>query len=271
MIGNLGMRTVWTGCVLLAAISIGCAKKPTVAPSDLASAQAQYEASLDLIAADKLAQARDALEQIAYTGEDDRRELEPLVRLALADATFYQGGDISMIDARNLYLDFVTLNGDHARAPYAQFQAGMCSLEQISNPSKDQTLTKQTLDDFREVVRRYPDSCFGEVTQRMLWAAEDYLAEHDYLVGRFYMKKKNYIAAVDRFRHIIDRYPHYRNMDKIYMQIGLALFKADNDDEARIYFDKLITDYPDGEYAAEAKNLLAKVGGELDATIEMTP
>ena len=54
----------------------------------------------------------------------DRPDLEPPVRLALADATFYLGDDVSLIEAHAKYLDFVTLYGDHAQAPYAQFQAG---------------------------------------------------------------------------------------------------------------------------------------------------
>ena len=49
------------------------------------------------------------------------------MRIGVADATFYQGHDLALIDARNLYLDFVTLNADHELAPYAQFQAGICS------------------------------------------------------------------------------------------------------------------------------------------------
>jgi outer membrane protein assembly factor BamD len=254
---------------LLASAS-GCASKKAEAPTGFVSADEQYRNAMELLAQDKLTQARTMLEQVAYGTQDERRRLEPLVRLALADATFYQGGELSMIDARNLYLDFVTLNGDHPRAPYAQFQAGVCSLEQISNPAKDQTLTNQTLDDFREVVARYPDSVFGEATQRMLWQAEDYLAEHDYQVGRFYMKKKNYLAATDRFRHILDRYPHFRKMEKVYYYLGVSLFKVDNDAEARIYLDKLITDYPDGERAKDAQEILATQGG-FETDVELTP
>ena len=240
-------------------------------PTDFVSAEVQYQTARDLIAADRLAQAKTVLEQVSYTTQEERRTIEPLVRLALADTTFYQGGDLGMIDARNLYLDFVTLNGDHPRAPYAQFQAAVCSLEQISNPAKDQTMTNQTLDDFEAGRAALPELGLRRGDPAHALESEHYLAEHDYQVGRFYMKKKNYLAATDRFRHILDHYPQYERWTRSISSSAWRCSRSDNEVEARLYLDKLITDYPDGEKAAEAKDLLAKYGGGMETELEMTP
>ena len=60
-----------------------------------------------------------------------------------------KGLALAYIDARQLYLDFVTLYGDHERAPYAQFQAGVCALAQANQPSKDQSQTYAAFADLR--------------------------------------------------------------------------------------------------------------------------
>jgi outer membrane protein assembly factor BamD len=204
------------------------------------------------------------LQAIQYTADDDRRAIEPLVRLAMADATFYEGNELALIDARNLYLDFVTLYGDHELAPYAQFQAGVCSLEQVVNPAKDQTMTYQAIDDLRVVERRWPDSQYAEAAQSMRMVAGANLADHDYQVGRFYMKRKAFIAAADRFRSVLERFPEYERSDRVYLWLGRALLKMDSEAEARVYLDKLISDYPGGELAHEAQKFLDEAGGKLD-------
>ena len=237
---------------LLAAAS-GCAKKqaPTIAQL---GAERQYRDALEEIDNHRLNQAKATLQGIQYMDGDERRAIEPLVRLATADATFYMGNDLALIDARNLYLDFVTLYGDHRLAPYAQFQAGMCSLEQAVDPAKDQTQTFQAIDEFKAVERRYPNSEYAVAARIMRHDAEANLAEHDFEVGRFYLKRKNYLAAVDRFRGVLENFPEYKKIDKVYLYMGKTLLRANNESEARIYLDKLISDHPNGQFTPEAKN-----------------
>jgi len=248
---------------LLAAVAPGCAKKKDLTPMGFASASAQYERGMDQLSRGKLTQARTTLQQVNYTAEDDRGEIEPLVRIGQADATFYQKHVLGLIDARNLYLDFVTLFSDHRLASYAQFQAGICSLNQVAAPSKDQTETLRAVSDLREVERRFPGSAYADASQRMRRVAEANLAEHEFIVGRFYLKRKKFLAAADRFRGVLERYPHYVEIDKVYLHLGQALLKSNNETEARVYLDKLVSDYPDGRYAGEARKALSQAGGAL--------
>ncbi len=202
--------------------------------------------------------ARIFLDRIQYT-PDNRTSLEPRVRLALADVAFYSGDEVSLIDARAKYVDFVTLYADHPRAPYSQLQAGVCSLRQVSHPMRDQNQTLLAMQDLREVERRYPASPLARAARGLLGTAEGNLAEHDYQVGRFYFKKKAYLAATDRFRSVLEAYPRYSGRESVYFYLGQALLRMNNDSEGRIYLDKLVTDYPRGEYVEEAKRLLSQV------------
>lgn len=204
-----------------------------------------------------LRKARTLLEKIQFTGED-RQTLEPLVRLLLADSTFYLGDDLSLIEARSKYLDFVTLYGDHALAPYAQYQAGICSLRQAANPSRDQSDTAVAIADLRDVLRRFPESPFVPAARESLTRAETNLAEHEFLVGRFYLQKRKYRAAGERFRGLMEAYPHYEYREKLYFHMGKALLLGESVSEGKSWLDRLLADYPKSEYAKEAKALLAE-------------
>ncbi len=246
---------------MLAVGAAGCgahhkaAKGRGLAPGEELYAQAMAE-----LEHRKLSKAKSLLESIQFTSEN-RSALEPLVRVALADTLFFTGDSISLIDARSKYIEFATLYGDHPRAPYAQFQTGVCSLAEISGPSRDQSQTRVAITDFQDVERRYPDSPYAPAARAMLEIAERNLAEHEYQVGRFYMQRKAYFAAAERFRGILDNYPRYSEKQKVYLDLGRALILTKNSVEGTIYLDKLVTDYPSDPRAAEARRLLASVGG----------
>lgn len=249
----------------------GCGSKKKSQQAIAMTAQERYEQGLEAIEQDKLRQATTLLSRIDYYSGENRQQLEPLVRLALADATFYQGNDLALIDARSLYLDFVTLYGDHEQAPYAQFQAGVCSLSQVRHPSRDQTQTLQAIEDLRAVESRYPGSRYAGAARAMREKAESNLVQHELLVAKFYMKREAYLAAADRFREILEKYPNYHDKEEVYFLLSQALIRSNNPGEARVYLDKLVTDFPDGRYTDQARKALDEAGGTLDLDLGNSP
>jgi outer membrane protein assembly factor BamD len=270
---RLGAQRLRTAVVVALAVAVvaapGCAarrrKKEEAAIRDNVAAPARYEQAWAELSDHNLRKAKLLLEKIQFSAED-RTTLEPLVRLALADSVFYLGDDLSLIEARAKYLDFVTLYGDHPKAPYAQFQAGMCSLQAVRAPSRDQSQTLVAMDDLKEVIRRFPDSPFARAAELARLRAEANVAEHEFLVARFYLQRKKYRAATDRFRDLLDKYPRYRAKDKLYFHLAQALIASDNEAEGRSFLDRIVSDYPQGEYAGRAKDLL----GETPTTASTT-
>lgn len=235
----------------------GCGKKQPVS-LDLLSGERAYRAGMERLSRRDLVKAIETFERIRYA-EDSIEEFEPLVRLGIADATFYKGTDLELIDARSLYLDFVTLYGDHPLAPYAQTQAGLCSLRQVNHPSRDQSQTLDAISDLEEVGRRYPDSPFTDTARGLVRSARSRLAESEFLVGRFYMKRKRYLAALERFRRVIEDYPDFPETDKVLYHMGRSLVAMDSFTKGAIYLDQLLEDYPEGEYVKPARKLLAQI------------
>ena len=265
-------RTAPAALVLLAlaiALFSGCGRKRAAADMPILSARATYERGLEQISNHKLFQALSTLQMVDLRYDiDERADLEPLVKLAVADATFYQDTVLSLIDARTLYEEFVTLYADHPRAPYAQFQIGMCALKQVNHPTKDQSQTHRAMGGFRRVQLNYPSSRYATAAQLMIQKAQANLAEHEYMVGRFYMKRKAYPAAISRFRKVVDTYPEYPRKDLLFLQLARSLMADDNTLEARIFYDILLRDYPDTRYAEEARKQLIDAGGRTDLGLE---
>lgn len=256
-------RTRATALGLAAALAVaaaGCGhgKKEDALGGELLSAETAYSKGMEELSRRKLRQAISTLQRIQYSPQAVE-EIEPLARLAIADATFYQGTDLSLIDARSLYLDFVTLYSDHPQAAYAQTQAGLCALGQVNHPSRDQSQTHQALADLDEVIRRFPTSPFADVARGLRRKARSNLAESEFLVGRFYMKRKKYLAAAERFNRVLSEYPDFTETEKVLYHIGRALHLLDNDAKGRIYLGQLVEDYPDSAYAAPATKLLAEL------------
>ncbi len=239
----------------------GCASKSkTKAATDgteVVNAEATLAQADAAMARHQLRKAKTLLQKIQFT-QAERATYEPLVRLALADATYYLGDDLSLIEARSKYLDFVTLYADHPRAPYSQFQAGMCSVKQIYSASRDQSQTQIAIDDFKEIDRRWPTSPYARAARQFLGKGQDGLAEHEFIVGSFYFKKKAYQAATERFTGLLEKFPLYGQKDKVYYWLGRALIAARSPDEGRVWLDQVLNQYPRSKYAKMSSQLLAQ-------------
>jgi outer membrane assembly lipoprotein YfiO/YbgC/YbaW family acyl-CoA thioester hydrolase len=246
-------------CLALAAASSGCAasKKKAAQTAEVLTAEQTMVRVEAMMGHHQLRKAKNLLQKVQFT-QAERPKYEPLVRLALADCTYYMGDDLSLIEARSKYLDFVTLYADHPLAPYAQFQAGMCSVKQIYSASRDQAQTQVAIDDFREIDKRWPASPWARAARQFIGKGQDGLAEHEFLIGTFYWKKRAYRAATDRFNKLLEAYPTYRQKDKVYYWLGRTLMDAEKPDEGRVWLDQVLNDFPRSKYVKPAKELLAK-------------
>ncbi len=240
------------------AAGTGCAtKKSAKQTAEVLSAEQTLTQVETAMARHQLRKAKTLLQKIQFT-QSERPTYEPLVRLSLADSTYYLGDDLSLIEARSKYLDFVTLYGDHPKAPYAQFQAGMCSVKQIYSATRDQAQTQVAIDDFKEVDKRWPSSPFARAARQFIGKGQDGLAEHEFIIGNFYWRKRAYEAATQRFTALLQKYPAYRQKDKVYYWLGRTLMDARSPDEGRVWLDQVLNDYPRSKYAKPAKDLLAE-------------
>ncbi len=101
---------------------------------------------------------------------------------------------------------FLSLHPGSREAPYAYYMIAVSYYEQITDVQRDQKITQQALDALSELVRRYPNSDYAADARLKIDLTRDHLAGKEMEVGRFYENQALYLAAISRFRVVIDQY-----------------------------------------------------------------
>ena len=101
---------------------------------------------------------------------------------------------------------FLSLHPGSREAPYAYYVVAVSYYEQITSVDRDQKITQQALDALGELIRRYPQSDYAADARLKIDLARDHLAGKEMEIGRFYEKNTLYLAAIIRFRAVIDQY-----------------------------------------------------------------
>ncbi len=102
--------------------------------------------------------------------------------------------------AAQRFLDFYPGDED---AAYAQYLLALSYYDQIEDVGRDQGLTFQALQALRTVIEQYPDSEYASSAILKFDLAFDHLAAKEMEIGRYYLKRKNYAAALNRFRTVV--------------------------------------------------------------------
>jgi outer membrane protein assembly factor BamD len=128
--------------------------------------------------------------------------------------------------AAERYLEFFPADVD---APYAQFLIALSYYDQIVDIGRDQTDAFEALQEMRDIIERYPDSEYAKSAQMKFELALDHLAGKEMEVGRYYLGRGFYTAAINRFRVVVEDYQTtthtpealYRLVEA-YLSLGLA-------------------------------------------------
>jgi len=101
---------------------------------------------------------------------------------------------------------FIELHPGHPDVPYAHYLIGISYYERISDVGRDQKMTEQALAAFDELRRRFPDSAYARDAELKADLARDHLAGKEMSIGRYYLRRGQYVAAINRFRNVVERY-----------------------------------------------------------------
>ncbi len=105
--------------------------------------------------------------------------------------------------AAQRYLEFYPADVD---APYAQFLIALSYYDQIVDIGRDQTNAFEALQEMRDIIERYPDSEYAKSAQLKFELALDHLAGKEMEIGRYYLSRGFYTAAINRFRVVVEDY-----------------------------------------------------------------
>ena len=164
--------------------------------------------------------------------------------LRLADSYFDEHTSVGYLEAQARYKDFRNRYPSHPKSDYALFRLAQCSDKQAEKPDRDQSNTRLASSSYREVLQLFPDSPYAAEARARLKVVNDLLAEHEWRVAHFYVKKKAFRAAKDRLDTLMGAFPEYGRLDKALYDAGIVENRLGNKDGARERFVRLTRDYP---------------------------
>jgi outer membrane protein assembly factor BamD len=178
--------------------------------------------------------------------------------LLMSAYAFYNAGDYdSCIGAATRY---VTLHPGSPDAAYAQYLIAASNYDQIPDVSRDQGRTEKAIAALEEVVRKYPTSEYAVSAKAKLEGARDQLAGREMAVGRYYMEKRDYTAAINRFKTVVTQYQTTRHVEEALARLTEAYMAIGIVGEAQTAAAVLGHNFPDSRWYKDAYNLV-KSGG----------
>ena len=109
-------------------------------------------------------------------------------------------------DAIAELIRFLRVYPNHKDIAYAEYLLGLCYYEQIVDEKKDLQSLVNAKKTFRNLTSKYPESEFATDARFKIDLINEVLAGKEMFIGRYYFDKKKWIAAINRFRIVVDNY-----------------------------------------------------------------
>jgi outer membrane protein assembly factor BamD len=151
---------------------------------------------------------------------------------------------------------FVELHPGHPDVPYAYYLIGISYYEQISDVGRDQRMTEQALEAFDELVRRFPDSRYARDAELKADLARDHLAGKEMSIGRYYLYRGQYLAAINRFRNVVERYQTTTHVPEALHRLTEAYLALGLEQEAQKNAAVLGYNFPSSDWYQDSYALL---------------
>jgi outer membrane protein assembly factor BamD len=157
---------------------------------------------------------------------------------------------------------YVTLHPGSPDAAYAHYLIGSAYFEQIPDVSRDQGRTAKAIAALEEVTRKFPESDYAAQARRKIEVARDQLAGKEMDVGRYYLTRKDFAGAINRFKIVVTQYQTTRHVEEALLRLTEAYLALGVASEAQTAAAVLGHNFPDSRWYADAYRLVK--GGGLE-------
>lgn len=172
----------------------------------------------------------------------------------------------SSYDDAILTLDrFIQLHPGNKDIAYAYYMRALCYYEQISDVRRDQKITKLAMDGLEEVVTRFPNTQYATDARLKLDLTKDHLAGKEMAIGRYYHKKKQFLASINRFKEVVKNYQTTTHVPEALYRLVEAYTALGLTKEAKKTASVLGYNFPGNKWYQKAYELHEK-GQTLEAT-----
>lgn len=193
----------------------------------------------------------------------------PLAKLAIADSFYLEGTTSSLIQAAQAYQDWLTFFPTDPLADDAMLKVAESEMRQMGLSDRDITHARKAEQRLKALLQQFPNTALRTQVEERLREAQESLAMHNLQIARFYYdaryahKKGGLKGAQSRLQEIIEKYPYFCLMDEVIFRYGVTYQQEEEPDEAAKYFQQIVRDYPNSEYADKAREQLNVIGAPI--------
>jgi len=166
---------------------------------------------------------------------------------------------------------FITLHPGNKDAPYAYYLKSVSLYEQIVDVGRDQRRTEQAMAALRELIKRFPQTDYARDARLKLDLTRDHLAGKEMAIGRYYLKRGEIVAAVSRFRTVVEQFQTTSHVPEALHRLVEAYLSLGVIKEAQTAAAVLGHNYPGSEWYEDTYAMMKEFGAKPNAGKPFTP
>ena len=151
---------------------------------------------------------------------------------------------------------FIELNPTHKSIPYAMYLKAYSYYERMPDVNLDQKLSDRAVEEFSELINKYPNSKYAKKSMSHLRSLKNHLASREVKIAKFYQSQGYFLASIKRYKSVLREYKKSTHIPEsifrlIECYISLGLVKQS------FYFYKILEyNFPKTEWAEESEKLI---------------
>jgi outer membrane protein assembly factor BamD len=151
---------------------------------------------------------------------------------------------------------FIQLHPGNRDIAYAFYLRALCYYEQISDVARDQRMTELALQGLREVTTRFPETRYARDATLKIDLTIDHLAGKEMEIGRYYQKRNQYVAGINRYRTVIEKFQTTSHVPEALHRLTESYLALGVQQEAQMAAAVLGHNFPGSDWYAETYFLL---------------
>ncbi len=193
----------------------------------------------------------------------------PMAKLAVADSFYLEGTTAALIQAGAAYQDWLTFFPTHPLSDDAMLKVAEAEMRQMGLADRDVSHARKAEQRLKALLQQFPNTNLRTDVELRLREVQDNLAMHNLQVARFYLDarykggKGGLKGAQSRLRENVEKYPYFTWMAENLFRLGYTYQQEEETDEAAKYYQRIVRDHPNSEYAEKAKEQLQVIGAPI--------
>jgi outer membrane protein assembly factor BamD len=190
----------------------------------------------------------------------------PHAKLAIADTFYLEGTTSGLVQAANSYREWQTFFPRDPLADEVMLKVAEVEMRQMGLPDRDVAHARKAEQLLKALLQQYPDTALRPDAQVRLNEVQENLGMHTFQVGNFYMDRyergvaPNPKGAQSRYREVVEKYPNFSRRDRALYLLANTYVLEEEPDEAAKYFQEIVRNFPNSEYAEKAQEQLDAIG-----------